>query len=383
MNILVLNWRDSKHPQAGGAEVHFHEIFKRFVKNGHRVFLLATRWPGSSKEDEQDGITVYRWGHTYLFNWEAPFLVKKVLGRHLIDCIIDDVNKLPFFSPQWFPKRKCGVIFHHLFGATVFELTAYPLARYVQCMERLSAKAYRNTPCCTVSQSTAGELIERGFPKDGIRIIPNSVDTDLYSPDSSVAKEPDLLVYTGRLKKYKNIEIVLDAVRRLSRNGKRLRLAIAGAGDHEKNLTTYSRALGVDGQIQFLGFVDEAIKIDLYRRAVAFVNPSLKEGWGITSIEAGACGTAVIANDAPGLRDSVRNNETGLLYKENDCNDLVRCLEIVIGDKALRENFERAGRLHAQMYSWDQSARTMGSKTNRAENRQNMATYCWGHGGSV
>jgi glycosyltransferase involved in cell wall biosynthesis len=210
-----------------------------------------------------------------------------------------------------------------------------------------------------VSQSTATELVELGFPKDVIRIIPNSVDTDLYSPSPRIIKEADLLVYTGRIKKYKNIEIVLEAVHRLSRNGKRLRVAIAGAGDHEKNLAAYAHMLGVENQVQFLGFVDETTKIDLYRRAIAFVNPSLKEGWGITSIEAGACGTAVVANDAPGLRDSVRNNETGLLYKENDCNDLVRCLEIVIGDRALRENFERAGRLHAQMYSWDQSARTM------------------------
>jgi glycosyltransferase involved in cell wall biosynthesis len=359
MNILVLNWRDMKHPQAGGAEVHFQEIFKRFVQNGHRVFLLATRWPGSAAQDEQDGITVYRWGNTFLFNWQAPFLIRKVCRRHPVDCIIDDVNKLPFFSPQWFPKRKCGVIFHHLFGSTVFELTAYPFARYVLFMERLSALAYKKTPCCTVSQSTATELAERGFSAENIRIIPNSVDTDRYAPDAAVAKEPDLLVYAGRLKKYKNVEIILDAVQRFSRNGKRVRLAIAGTGDHEQNLVAYARELGVTQQVRFLGFVDEATKIDLYRRAAVFVNPSIKEGWGITNIEAGACGTAVVANNAPGLRDSVRNNETGLLYKENDCDDLVRCLVAVLDDQALRTRFEAGGRAHALGFSWDESARRM------------------------
>jgi glycosyltransferase involved in cell wall biosynthesis len=148
-------------------------------------------------------------------------------------------------------------------------------------------------------------------------------------------------------------------VQRFSRNGKRVRLAIAGTGDHEQNLVAYARELGVTQQVRFLGFVDEATKIDLYRRAAVFVNPSIKEGWGITNIEAGACGTAVVANNAPGLRDSVRNNETGLLYKENDCDDLVRCLVAVLDDQALRTRFEAGGRAHALGFSWDESARRM------------------------
>ncbi len=361
MNILVLNWRDSKHPQAGGAEVHFHEIFRRFVKKGHTVVLLCTKWPGIEERDEQDGIIVYRWGHTYSFNWEAPLLVRKASRLHAIDCIIDDVNKLPFFSPQWFPKMKCGVIFHHLFGSTVFELAAYPFARYVQFLEAQGLRAYRNTPCCAVSRSTSSELVERGFSESKIRIIQNSVDTDTYSPDAFATKQRDLLLYAGRLKKYKNIEIVIDAVKRLSDSGTSVRLAVAGTGDHQKNLETYARDAGVFGRVEFLGHVDEATKIDLYRKAAVFVNPSLKEGWGITNIEAGACGTAVVANNAPGLRDSVRDGETGLLYKENDCNDLVRCILAMLGNASLRTKFEEAGRAHALLYSWDESARKMES----------------------
>jgi glycosyltransferase involved in cell wall biosynthesis len=359
MNILVLNWRDMKHPQAGGAEVHFQEIFRRFVKKGHTVVLLTTRFPGGEVQDMQDGITIYRWGHTYLFNWEAPLFVAKICRKHAIDCIIDDVNKLPFFSPKWFPKKHCGVIFHHLFGRTVFGLTPYPLAQYVLFMERLSAWGYRSTPCCTVSQSTAAELVERGFKRDSIHIIENSVDTETYAPDAMVKKEPGLLVYAGRLKKYKNVEIVLDAVKQLSDSGKQVRFAVAGAGDDENNLRARARQLGIEGRVDFLGFVDEATKIDLYRRASVFVNPSHKEGWGITSIEAGACGTAVVANDVPGLRDSVRHGETGLLYKENDCGDLVRCIGAVLDDAALRASFEAQGRRWALGFSWDESAKKM------------------------
>jgi len=359
MNILVLNWRDLKHPQAGGAEVHFQEIFRRFVKRGHSVILLTTKFHGCKAQDDQDGIIIYRWGHTYLFNWEAPFLIRRVFWKHRIDCIVDDVNKLPFFSPKWFPKKQCGVIFHHLFGDTIFGLTSYPFARYVLFMERLNAWGYKGTAVCTVSRSTAAELVEMGFAKDSIRIIENSVDTEKYAPDPAVKKEPGLLLYAGRLKKYKNVAIVLDAVRKLSDNGSNVRLAIAGAGDDENNLRARARMLCIENRVQFLGFVSEEAKINLYRNASVFVNPSRKEGWGITNIEAGACGTAVVANDVPGLRDSVRHGETGLLYKENDCSDLVACIGAVLGDALLRAKFEAGGRSWARGFSWDESAKKM------------------------
>jgi glycosyltransferase involved in cell wall biosynthesis len=359
MNILVLNWRDMKHPQAGGAEVHFQEIFKRFVRNGHSVVLLATRFAGSAAADVQDGIQVYRWGHTYFFNWEAPLLVKKICRKQPIDCIIDDVNKLPFFSPAWFPKIPCGVIFHHLFGNTVFGLTNPLFARYVMFMEHLSGWGYKKTPCCTVSQSTAAELVERGFNRDSIRIIENSVDTDLYAPDASVPKDPSMILYAGRLKKYKNVAIVLEAVKRLSDSGKHVRFTVAGTGDDENNLKACAEQLGVAGLVDFLGYVDEDKKINLYRRAALFVNPSRKEGWGITSIEAGACGTAVVANNVPGLRDSLVHDATGLLYKENDCDDLVKNISAVLENPGLRARFETEGRKHALGFSWDESAKKM------------------------
>jgi len=359
MNILVLNWRDMKHPEAGGAEVHFQELFSRFVNNGHTVILLTTKFKGSSRTDTQDGIVVYRWGHTYFFNWEAPFLIRRIIKRHAVDCIIDDVNKLPFFSPKWFPKIPSGVIFHHLFGRTVFGLTFYPMAMYVLLMERMSSWGYKSTPCCTVSQSTARELEECGFSRNSITIIENSVDTNRYAPNDTIPKKKGLLLYAGRLKKYKNVELVCDAVKVMNDRGQQVRLAVAGAGDDEKDLKLQVKRLGIESIVEFCGFVDEARKIDLYREASVFVNPSRKEGWGITNIEAGACGTAVVANDVPGLRDSVRNNETGLLYRENDVADCVRCLSAILDNDELRKKFEAGGRQWALGFSWDESYKKM------------------------
>jgi glycosyltransferase involved in cell wall biosynthesis len=357
MNILVINWRDLKHPEGGGAEVHFTEIFKRIVRKGHRVSLLTTRFKNCVSEEVQEGIRIYRWGHTYTFNWETPFLVRKICKRENIDCIIDDVNKIPFFSPRWFRKKPVGAFFHHLFGNTIFELAPRPMAGYVLFLEKMCRWGYRDVPCCTVSESTASDLAAQGFDRSRITIVENSVDTDFYSPVSGQKKDRNTLLYFGRLKRYKNIDILIDALKILvAQQNRDCTLVIGGAGDDRQRLKEYAQECGLAYRIDFKGYVSEAEKLDLYRRATIFVNPSLKEGWGITNIEANACGTAVVANDAPGLRDSVCHGESGLLYTTNDVHSLVDTISMLLDSREKRKMLEKKGRKWALQFSWDRSA---------------------------
>jgi len=358
MNILALNWRDIEHPEAGGAEVHFFEIFGRLVNKGHSVTLLTTRFKGSEERAVCRGVEVLRRGSNWLFNWEAPSLVKKIIREKHYDCVIDDVNKLPFYSNLWFPSTRCAVFFHHLFGRTVFGLTNPPMALYVYLMERMSARFYRKTPCCAVSQSTAAELIKRGLDKRNLTVIENGIDVDRYCPDKSVKRDDDLLVYVGRLKKYKRVDAILEAMSIIEKqSGRKLRLAVVGTGDDLPRLKKRSRQLGLEDRVDFAGFVDENKKIELLRKAAIFVNPSEKEGWGITNIEAAACAAPVVANNAPGLRDSVVHNDTGLLYDENNVPSLVSSIQKLLDDGPLRKRFGINGRAWAEKFSWDASAR--------------------------
>ena len=359
MRILILNWRDLKHPEGGGAEVHLFEIFKRLVKRGHEVVLLTTKFTGAAERDEYDGVTILRLGSTFLFNWEAPGLIRRVLKDFKADIIIDDVNKIPFFTPCYFKKPATAVFFHHLFGRTIFDLTIFPFALYVLGLERLSGLLYRTTPCCTVSPSTRGELLKIGFNASNITVIENSVDTELYSPNAAIEKDPDLLLFTGRLKSYKNVSMLLDALKILSDRGRILKLSVVGSGDDETALRRKVENYGLTDRVTFEGFVSEARKVELYCRATLFVNPSLKEGWGITNVEANACGTAVVANDAHGIRDAVRHGETGLLYKENDINSLIESIEHVLDNKDLRTKLIDGGLRWAHTFSWNSSADKM------------------------
>jgi glycosyltransferase involved in cell wall biosynthesis len=357
MNILALNWRDMEHPEAGGAEVHFFEIFSRLVEKGYDVTLLTTRFKGCSERAVCRGVEVLRLGSNVLFNWQAPFLIKKLLRERRFDCIIDDVNKLPFYSNRWFPRIPCGALFHHLFGGTVFSIAGPLTGAYVYITEKFYARAYGNVLCCAVSPSTAAELVKQGLDRERLTVIENGIDTERYCPDESVKREEDLLLYVGRLKKYKRVDDILEAMSILEKNGRAVRLAVVGTGDDLPRLKKRSLKLGLNDRVEFAGFVNENKKIEYIRRAAIFVNPSEKEGWGITNIEAAACRTPVVANNAPGLCDSVVDNETGLLYDKNDARSLASSIRKLLDDGRLRERFGINGRAWAEKFSWDASAR--------------------------
>ena len=142
-------------------------------------------------------------------------------------------------------------------------------------------------------------------------MIHPGVDSARFTPALREGRtaSPSFL-YVGRLKRYKGIDIALQALAVVRRSRPEVRLDIAGTGDHRAELERLAGRLALRDAVTFHGFVSEAQKISLFRRAWANVFPSPKEGWGITVVEAAACGTPSLASDSPGLRDSVRHGET-------------------------------------------------------------------------
>ncbi len=353
MRILVLNWQDRQNPQAGGAELHLHQIFGRLAARGHEVDLLCSAWNGSVKRTQLDGIDVHRVGsrHTY------PFLAYPYFHRHLAsrqyDVVIEDLNKAPLYTPLWGLHRLVALV-HHLFGATAFRETAAPLAAALWLGERPIGRLYRDTPFEAVSDSTADDLVARGVPRERIRVIHNGVDTQALTPDYSLRSPDPLFVYLGRLKRYKGVDILIRAFAELAHP--RATLAIAGSGDDRPRLEQLVRALGVDSRVRFLGFIPDDARLTLYRRSWAATLASPKEGWGISNMEAAACGTPVIASNSPGIRESVVDGETGFLVPHGDVRAMAGAMRKFIDTPSLVRTMGEAGRRFAERFSWDRSA---------------------------
>jgi hypothetical protein len=129
MQILVINWQDRENPLAGGAEIHLHEIFGRLASAGHEVTLLCGGWAGCPPRTTLDGIAVHRVGTRRSF----AFLARGYYLRHFrggFDVLVEDVNKVPLFTPAWGAPRVVALV-PHLFGATAFQQLAAPLAAAV------------------------------------------------------------------------------------------------------------------------------------------------------------------------------------------------------------------------------------------------------------
>jgi glycosyltransferase involved in cell wall biosynthesis len=353
VRILVLNWQDVANPQAGGAELHLQQIFSRIVARGHHVDLLCSRWARAQSRVNLDGIEVHRVGtrHTY------PFLAKRYYSEHLAgndyDVVIEDLNKVPLYTPLW-EVKKLVVLVHHLFGGTVFREAALPLAAAVWLSERPLGAVYRKVPFQAVSKSTAEDLVRRGIPRNSIRVIYNGVDSETLTPNPLERAEQPMFVYLGRLKKYKRVDIVIRAFAGL--NLPEATLEIAGSGDYRASLEGLVQSLHLGDRVKFLGFVAENQKVHLLRRAWASVLASPKEGWGISNLEAAACGTPVIAANSPGIRESVVDGETGFLVSQNDPEAMSAAMRGLVQSPELVNVLGAAARKFAETFTWDRAA---------------------------
>lgn len=357
MKILVLNWQDRTNPDAGGAEVHLHEIFSRIVRLGHSVTLFCSRYPGAAAEEMVDGIRVIREGGRNVFHCHVPVRYWSTFRGERYDVVVDDMNKIPFFTPLFVREPHVGLV-HHLFDTSIFLETLFPLALYVYLMERWAVALFRRrkTTMLAVSPSTKAELVRKGIGESRIELVYNCVDHETHTPDESVRSAAPLIGYFGRLKKYKSVEHLLHAFVRVRRSVPAAKLVIVGEGDYRSTLEQLALTLGVAADVRFTGFVSEEEKVRLLREVWFVVNTSSKEGWGLTVIEANACRTAVVGSNVPGLCDAIRDGATGLLYEFGNVEDLTGKILRLLGDAPARRALAERAYEWSLTFDWSRVA---------------------------
>jgi glycosyltransferase involved in cell wall biosynthesis len=273
--------------------------------------------------------------------------------RGQYDVIIDCHNGIPFFTPVYVKEPVICVV-HHIHQEVFKRLLPFPMSSFACFLERdLMPIVYRNKHFVTVSPSSKAEMAQFGLIGRGIEIVHNGVDLESFKPaEKSLA--PTIL-YLGRLKAYKSIDVLITAFKVVSEKIPDVSLIIAGSGEEDAHLKRLTSQLNLNNRVFFKGKVSEEEKIKLLQRSWVMVNPSFMEGWGITTIEANACGTPVIGADVPGLRDSIRNFETGYLVPHGDTGGFADKIKLIVQDRRLRSEFMDQSLLWARNFSWDKS----------------------------
>ena len=358
MRILLLNWQDIKNPSGGGAEVYLHQIFKRLAAQGHDITLLCSQFSGAPREEVIDDIHIVRRGNRSLFNYIVPFeYIKKFRSEHY-DIVIDDINKIPFYTPMYVREPLLGMVMH-LFSTSIFKEASIPAASYVYCAEQLALSIYRKTPLVAISESTRSELLLHGYKRENIFLVPCAVNHSAYRQLPNTTRNELIVGYVGRIKKYKSVDHLLRAFAIVLKVLPEAKLVIIGEGDSKPAFEHLAHNLQINHATTFSGFLPVEEKVRLLNQMQVVVNTSAKEGWGLTVTEANACGVPAVASDVPGLRDAVIDGETGLLYEYGNIEQLAEKILLLLRDENLHSRLTKGALEFAQSLTWDKSAKIM------------------------
>jgi glycosyltransferase involved in cell wall biosynthesis len=346
--ILLLNWRDVEHPEAGGAEAFSHEVARRWVEQGHEVTLLASGFPGADSMTEIDGVRIRRFGR--LRNGSFHALVQRELARARgYDAVVESINTIPYLTPMWQRRLPPTLALVHQLAVDVWDAELpKPLARIGRGVEQLLLRTYRNARVVAVSESTRNDLLELGFTD--VRVVPPGRDEP---PDlRGVTKEPTpTFLFVGRLTANKRPDHAVEAFKTIKRTLPSAQLWIVGTGPLDDALAH----MAPDG-VTLLGRLPRAELFERMARAHALLVPSVREGWGLVVIEANSVGTPAVGYDVPGLRDSIRPGVTGLLAPAGDAAALGGQAVSLVADGDRYAATRRLAIEWARRFSWDRTA---------------------------
>ena len=207
----------------------------------------------------------------------------------------------------------------------------------------------------------------------GVQVVPLGTTPEYFRPGIDTRGVRDRyglgdgrwILTVARLEWHKGIDTVIKALAAVRANHPGTRYAVAGVGDRGPHLEQLARDLGLGDAVRFLGAVPDADLPALYNAADLYVGASryhdlLAEGFGISLVEASACGLAVVGGRSGGVPDAVREGETGILVDPGDPHAVAAGINQLLGDAELRQRLGAAGRRAVEtFYNWDRVARDL------------------------
>jgi glycosyltransferase involved in cell wall biosynthesis len=350
--VDIVAWRDLDDAEAGGSELHAHEILSRWADGGIDVRLWTSRVDGAARLIRRSGYTVNRRAGRYaVFPRTAVAGLRRKIGTG--DALVEIWNGMPFFSPVWSHIPRI-VLLHHV-HAEMWDMVLSPrLARLGRTVEqRIAPPFYRKSQIVTLSESARNDLVRRlRHPADRVTVVPPGVDAR-FTPGGSRNPTP-LVVAVGRLVPVKRFDLFIEAMIALKVRHPDLEAVIAGEGYERPALEAQIARAGAGGWFSLPGRLPDADLIAAYRRAWVVGSTSSHEGWGMTLTEAAACGTPAVATRIAGHEDAVIDGESGLLV--STLPEFVEATSSILSDPMLRRRLSQGALRRVEGMTWDRTA---------------------------
>jgi glycosyltransferase involved in cell wall biosynthesis len=350
--VDVVAWRDLDDAEAGGSELHAHEIQKRWAEAGIDVRVWTSRVDGAAREIHRSGYTVNRRAGRYaVFPRTALAGFRRKIGTG--DAVVEIWNGMPFFSPIWSAAPRI-VFLHHVHGEMWDMVLSPKLARLGRILEsRIAPPFYRRSQIVTLSDSAKKDLVRRlAHPADRVSVVQPGVDAK-FSPGGSLNPVP-LVVAVGRLVPVKRFDRFIEAMVELKSAHPDLEAMIIGEGYERPALEALIAEADAGPWLSLPGRVPETELIAAYRRAWVVGSTSSHEGWGMTLTEAAACGTPAVATRIAGHEDAIIDDESGFLV--STLPELIEAISSVLANPMLRRRLSQGALRRAEEMTWERTA---------------------------
>ena len=351
MNILHIIYDDTENPWVGGGgALRAREINRLLSKKENNIRMITGNFPGA-RSGEIDRIQMVRigYGNNYFlsrltFTLLLPFYLKKFD----FDIV---VNEFSVFSPvfcHWLTRKPVVHTFYHRIGRQAFKkLFVFGIFPYV--FEKMFLASARDI--ITISPSVMKEIEKKKPNTQRIECIYTGVDSELFEV---VPVKGEYIAFIGRLDIYmKGLDVLLKAFKPLLDSKVRLKIAGSGTRKSQSKIESLIAKLGIGANVDLLGRISDEEKKEFLRKALFLVMPSRYEGWGIATIEASSCEKPVIGTNILGLKDAIKDGETGILVEPDDPLALSTAMRSLLENESKRNEMGKSGREWARNFKWE------------------------------
>ena len=348
-------------PAPGGVTTSVVNFSNQLKKLGQEVFVFCPDYPEEKMEDDENVFRITSYYSPLLkdFRLTDPFQAARVFRREFSDLDIVHIHLPTIMSP---PARWVASFYDIPIFLTYHTNLELYIRHYVPGVPKNVARALtrfyasretKNAEKVFVPSPDMKSLLESYEIDPPLEVLPTGIDLEIYEQETDgvrllreqfgIKEDEKILLYVGRVGSEKNVGFLLDAFREISRNYSPVHLVIVGGGRGLGKVLSRVSKMNASRMIHFTGYVEEdKILAEYYREADLFLFASLTETQGLVIAEALAASTPVVAVDAPGVRDVIKDDRGGYLVPENVGTFSEKVLELLNDPDLLGQKSEEA-----------------------------------------
>ena len=348
-------------PAPGGVTTSVVNFSNQLKKLGQEVFVFCPDYPEEKMEDDENVFRITSYYSPLLkdFRLTDPFQAARVFRREFSDLDIVHIHLPTIMSP---PARWVASFYDIPIFLTYHTNLELYIRHYVPGVPKNVARALtrfyasretKNAEKVFVPSPDMKSLLESYEIDPPLEVLPTGIDLEIYEKETDgvrllreqfgIKEDEKILLYVGRVGSEKNVGFLLDAFREISRNYSPVHLVIVGGGRGLGKVLSRVSKMNASRMIHFTGYVEEdKILAEYYREADLFLFASLTETQGLVIAEALAANTPVVAVDAPGVRDVIKDDKGGYLVPEDVRTFSDKVLELLRDPDLLGQKSEEA-----------------------------------------